>query len=149
MAKELTTTSEDIGIDISDMMMVLMMIMMMSLMTSIIPLATQSLQAQAYSGLTDNRNLNSNPITQWLNLVSGPPYTGWISASFFNDGWTKGGVHYDWSVFIGVNNPDELTEIASGESLEVDMTGAARRIEFVFYKCGTGEKASVRVIGKY
>lgn len=101
----------------------------------------QMLQAQAYVGLTDNRTLNATPTDKWLNFISDPPYTPWISASFFNDG--------PHSAFIGINNPDELTEVAVGEGIEVDMTGASRRIEFIFYKCNIGEKASVRVIGKY
>jgi hypothetical protein len=97
--------------------------------------------AQSYQGLTDSRTLNATPTLQWLNLISDPPYSPWISASFFNDGPN--------SVFIGINNPDELTEINKGGSLEVNMSGGQRRIEFVFYKCNPGQTASVRVVGKY
>ena len=35
------------------------------------------------------------------------------------------------------------------EEETVNLTGADRRIELVFYKSNPGEKASVRVIGKY
>ena len=102
---------------------------------------TQYLEAQAYVGLTDDRVLSATPTIQWLNLISDPPYHPWITAYFFNDG--------PRSVFIGINNPDELTQLADKEDKIVDMTGADRRIEFVFYKSNKGEKASVRAIGKY
>ncbi|MBA7701649.1 hypothetical protein ES703_110392 [subsurface metagenome] len=133
--------SMDLGIDISDLMMIMMMLMMVSLLTTVIPTATQALQVQAYTGLTDERVLEANRFLQWINLVTGPPYIPWVSASFHNDG--------PQSVFIAVNNPDEMLEVANGESHQVDMTGATRRIEFLFYKCNVGETASVRVIGKY
>lgn len=103
--------------------------------------AQQYYAAQAYVGLTDDRVLNATPTMQWLNLISDPPYNPWITAYFFNDG--------PHSVFIGINNPDELTQLASGEDKTIDMTGADRRIELVFYKSNIGERASVRVIGKY
>ena len=102
---------------------------------------TQYLEAQFYTGLTDDRTLNATPTMQWLNLISDPPYNPWISAYFFNDG--------PHSVFIGINSPDELTQLATGEDKTVDMTGADRRIELVFFKSNRGERASVRVVGKY
>lgn len=102
---------------------------------------TQYLEAQAYLGLTDDRTLNATPTMQWLNLISNPPYHPWITAYFFNDG--------PHSVFIGINNPNELIQLASGEDKAVDMTGADRRIELVFFKSNIGERASVRAIGKY
>ncbi|GAI95438.1 unnamed protein product [marine sediment metagenome] len=102
---------------------------------------TQYLEAQAYVGLIDDRTLNATPTMQWLNLISNPPYHPWITAYFFNDG--------PHSVFIAINNPNELTQLAMGEDKTVDMTGADRRIELVFFKSNRGERASVRVIGKY
>jgi len=142
MAKELVKQDDmDLGIDISDMMMIMMMIMMVSLLTTVIPAATQQLSAQAYIGLTDERTLEANRYLQWINLVSDPPYTPWISASFHNDG--------PQSVFMAVNNPDEMLEVANGEGHELSMAGAARRIEFLFYKCNIGETATARVIAKY
>jgi len=125
-----------------------MMVLMMSMMTALTEstakaaeTAAQALSVQSYTGLTDSRVLGANRTLQWINLVSDPPYTPWISATFSN-----GGPH---SVFIAVNNPDQLTEIDVGGSIEVDMTGASRRIEFVFYKCNIGETASVTAVGKY
>jgi len=149
MGKELTTVDEDIGIEISDLMLIVMVMVVASLMTNVVTPVAQQLQAQAYQGLTDSRVLIAKPQLQYVNLLSSPPYKPWITASFHNDGWTEGGVHYDWSVFIGINNPDELHELASGEDYMVNMTGSDRRIEFIFYKTNPGQKASVRAVGKY
>ena len=101
----------------------------------------QASALQVYTGLTDERVLNATPTLQWLNLISDPPYVGWITASFFNDGPN--------SVFIGINNPDELHELAVGEAYDVSMVGAQRRIEFLYYRSNPGEITSVRVVGKY
>lgn len=135
---------DDWDISFEPMMMMVFGVLILATIIPILPVV-QSVQqhyaAQAYTGLTDDRVLNATPTIQWINLISDPPYHPWISAYFFNDG--------PQSVFIGINNPDELTQLASGESKTVDMTGADRRIEFVFYKSNPGEKASVRVIGKY
>ncbi len=142
MTSDITKQDDmDLGIDMSDMMMMMMMIMMVSLLTTVVPAATQQLSAQAYTGLTDERTLEANRYLQWVNMISDPPYTPWISAALQNDG--------PQSVFIAINNPGEMLEIANGESQELSMAGAARRIEFLFYKCNIGETASVRVIGKY
>lgn len=152
MEKELTTVNDDIDIEMSDMMpvlMIAMMAMMVSFMTTVVTPLSQQLQAQAYTALTDSRVLIATPQLQYVNLLSGPPYKPWITASFHNDGWTQLGVDYDWSVFIGINNPDELHELRSGEDYVVNMTGSDRRIEFIFYKANPGEKASIRVVGKY
>lgn len=132
----------DMGIDMSDIMVMMMMIMMMALLPSLVgTTASTTLQAQAYVGLTDSRTLHATQVLQWINLISDPPYTAWITASFHNDGPD--------SAFVAVNNPDEFTEIANGEDITVSMAGADRRIEFVFYKSNLGERASVRVLGKY
>ena len=149
MGNELAMVDDDIDIEISDMTLIFMMVIVASLMTTVVSPLAQQLQAQSYQGLTDSRVLNATPTLQWINLISDPPYSPWITASFHNDGWTEQGVHYDWSVFIGINNPDELQELASGEDYSVNMAGGQRRIEIVFWKCNQGEKASVRVIGKY
>lgn len=102
--------------------------------------SAQMLQAQSYYGIIDPRTLNATGVLKWLSLVEDPPYTPWISVSFFNDGPDK--------VNIGINRPDG-SPIESGESLTVDLSGANRRIETIFYQCDTGETASVRAIGKY
>jgi len=134
----------DIGIDMSDMLVLMMVLIMASLLSSISGIAassTQQLQAQAYVGLTDSRTLHATQVLQWINLISDPPYTAWITASFHNNGPD--------SAFVSINNPDEFTEIANGEDIAVSMAGADRRIEFVFYKSNLGERASIRALGKY
>lgn len=145
MAKEVALYDEDdIGIEMSDVMMMLMVVMMMSVLPSIAAStarATQTLQAQAYVGLTDSRVLEANPSFQWINLISDPPYIPWISASFFNDG--------PHPVFIAINNPDDWLELNASDQRTVSMLGGDRRIEFIFYKCNLGEKATVRVDSKY
>lgn len=148
MAKDLVKQDDfDFGIDVSDMMMMIMMIVMVSVISSMTATTAQAaqtaqtLQAQSYTGLTDSRVLLARSTLQWINLVSDPPYTPWITAAFYNDGPD--------SVFIAINNPAELTEVGSGGSITVDMAGGDRRIEFVFYRRNAGETASVRVVGKY
>jgi len=146
MVKELTIHEEDIDIStiIQPLFMLVMLMAVSSMMVNITPMAASAQQyysAQSYIGLTDDRVLNSTSTLQWLNLITNPPYHPWITAYFFNDG--------PQSVFIGINNPDELYQLASGEDKAVNFTGANRRIELVFYKSNLGEKASVRVVGKY
>ncbi len=102
--------------------------------------SARMLQARAYCGMTDPRTLDATATLKWLSLVDGPPYIPWISASFFNDGPDR--------VYIGINRPDG-SPIESGESLTVDLSGADRRIEVIFYQCDPGKTASVRAIGKY
>lgn len=144
MAKDLVTHDDDLGIDFSDLMMVFMMIAMASLagaVGSITNTAARGLQAQSYTGLTDTRVLHATTQLQWLNLVSSPPYAPWVTASFHNDGPS--------TVLVAVNNPSELHELEVGEGLDVDMIGADRRIELVFYRAYPGAAAAVRTIGKY
>ena len=141
MGKEVEVYNDfDPGTLLMPLLMLVMVTAMAGMVTSITPLQ-QYVQSQAYTGLTDDRTLRATPIMQWLNLIDDPPYHPWITAYFFNDGPS--------SVLIGINNPDELTELASGEDKTVDMTGADRRIELVFYKCSVGTTASIRAIGKY
>lgn len=142
MAKDLVEHDEfDIGIEVSDMMMIFMMIMMASLMTNVVTPAAHQLSAASYTGLTNTLVLNATPTTQWVNLINDPPYSPLMAASFYNDGPN--------SVFIAINNPDEFLELNEGDSRIVSMTGGERRIEFIFYRCNFGEHASVRVDGKY
>lgn len=142
MAKELAKRDEfDIGIEVSDLMMVFMMVMMVSLMTTVVTPVAQQLRAASYVGLTNTLVLNATSTTKWVNLVNDPPYTPLITATFHNDGPN--------SVFIAINNPDEFLELNKDDSRVVTMSGGERRIEFIFYKCNPGEHATVRVDGKY
>ncbi len=149
MAKELTIQED---FDISTIVTPLFMLVMVMAVASITPVdakAQQYYTAQSYTGLTDKRVLDVIPTLQWINLISDPPFTPWMSASFFNDGDITTVPSGEASAFIAINNPDELHEIAKGETFDVNMVGAQRRIEFVFYKSNPGERASVRAVGKY
>lgn len=111
--------------------------------------AAQSYAAQVYVGSTDYRVLEADGQLRWLSLVDAPPYTPWIKASFFNDGDITTDPPGEVSVYIAINNPDAMVELKKGESQHADFSFAQRRIEIIFYKCNTGEKASVRTVGKY
>ncbi len=102
--------------------------------------SAQTPQAQSFIGLTDSKTLRATHLFQWINLINDPPYHPWVTAAFHNDG--------PQVALIGINNPDELAELAVGEDLAVDMTAGDRRIEFIYYKTASGI-AAVRVIGKY
>ena len=152
MAKDLTTYDDMIDTDewnmgLSGVSNSMMMLFMLVLVAAIVPTMqatqqiAQGIQAQTYVGLTDTKVLSATSQLQWLNLVSDPPYTPWVTASFFNDGPS--------SVFIAINNPDELLELKVGDQRDVNTVGATRRIEFVFYKAYPGLTAKVRVDGKY
>jgi hypothetical protein len=144
MGKELTTVDDDIDIEMSDIMpvlMVAMMAVMVSFMTTVVSPMAQQLQAASYVGLTNTFVLRATPTIQWINLVNDPPYTPLITATFYNDGPN--------SVFIAINNPDELLELNKDDSRIVSMSGGERRMEFIFYRCNPGERATVRVDGKY
>lgn len=141
MERDLVTVNDDIGIEVADMMLIFMMVVVASLMTSVVSPMAQQLQAQSFRGLTNTLELKATPDMQWVNLINDPPYAPLITASFFNNGPN--------SVFIAINNPDELIELNSGESRLISMAGGDRRIEFIFYRCNLGERATVRVDGKY
>lgn len=53
------------------------------------------------------------------------------------------------SVLIGINNPFPWMTIKSSETRTIDHTKAREKIERIFYKCASGETASVRVEGEY
>lgn len=130
----------------TSMMMVVTMIVFLPMILRSFGTGVAGARAQALQGHVDSRVLQATPTLQWLNLLSGPPYTPWITASFFNDGLLVGGVVVPNSAFVGINNPDELHELMYGEQLSVDMSGS-RGIELIYYRSDVG--ATIRVVGKY
>lgn len=134
------------AMSISMMLIVAVVFFLPRLLGSLGSLGISATQAQQLQGLIDSRVLNAVPILQWINLISDPPYTPWITASFHNDGLLVGGVVVPNSVFIGINNPDELHELMSGETYNIDLSGS-RGIELIYYRSPNG--ATVRVVGKY
>lgn len=145
MTKELTTRDEfDLGIDLSDMMMIIMMIVMMSVMASVASTVTtsaQTLQAQVYQGRTDTRELNASSELKWIDLIHDHPYTGWVWANLANKGPNP--------VKIAINYPDETFTIASKGNATVDRIGAIEKINIVFYQCDPGETAAVTAMAEY
>lgn len=142
--------------DFDDIVQLMMMAMMISMvMVTIIPSLTSAqftgsqASAQSYLGAVDVRTLHANPTVKFINLVGDPPYNAWIAADFQNKG---PGVAY-----IGINTPGPWIELAapdpsvvgSGGSGTVDLSGATKRIEVIFYKTNVGVVADIEVIGKY
>lgn len=138
---------DDIGIDLSDLMMLMMVIMLAAIMpalaasTATATLAAQSVQAQLYQGIPDHRTLHASNLLQWVDLIHGPPYTSWVFATFENQGPSD--------VEVAVNYPGEMFPIVSGGSAEVDCRGAERRMSLIFYRATPGLTATIVVHGEY
>lgn len=131
----------DIGIEMSDVMMMFMMVMMISLMTVVVPSLSQQAQAQAYRGETDVRTIKASSRLQWLDVRHSYPFTPWISAYFINDG--------PHEVWVAINYPDARFLIKPNETITVDRSGAQERISVIFYICDGAKTASVRITGEY
>jgi len=102
----------------------------------------KKLEKEEFEGKFDPRTLDATEILQWLDLTEGPPHRPWLSAYFINDGSD--------SVKIGINHPElERQEIKNGETLTISQKHAKERIRRLFYKCDSGETATVRVVGQW
>ena len=140
----------DMLIDDSDIQMIMMMVMMVVMMSMFMtPLLQQSqaqtaaLQAQAYSGQEDPRNIHATNRLSWINLVYDYPFTPWISAYFINEKDSPSAVE------IGINYPDDRFTIKPGETITVARSGAEERIKIIYFLCRPGLDADVRVTGVY
>jgi len=142
--------------DFDDIVQMTIMAMMISMIVvSILPTlsfaqASESqAAAQSYLGAVDARTLHANTTVKFINLVGDPPYNAWIAADFQNIGPDV--------AYIGINTPGpwialaapDPSVIGSGRSGTVDLSGATKRIEVIFYKANPGETADIDVIGKY
>ena len=122
-------------------------IMVVAILVIMIPRlpVTQAAQryfaSQRYSGQIDPRTLDATEELRWINLVDYPPYTPWISATFYNEGPDK--------VYIAVNRPDNWLGLDKRRSFIPNLAGGDTRIEIVYYKCEPGKTAEVTVEGKY
>jgi len=145
MTKEVAKRDEfDFGFELSDMMMIIMMVVMVSVLTQITPLAqaqTQALQAQAYGGNEDPRDIHATNLLSWINLVYAYPFQPWISAYIINDGPS--------AVEIGINYPDDRFTMNPKETITVTRTGAQERIKIIYFICRPGLVADLRVTGVY
>jgi len=101
----------------------------------------QAVRVQAYRGMADPREIEATDTLGWIDLISNPPYTPWISAYFINNGPD--------AVEIGINYPDNRFVMNPGETITVDRSWAQERIGVIFFICAKGERASIRVIGEY
>lgn len=143
MEKDVTIVEEDLdlGIELSDIMMLFMMAMMATVMPAV-SATSKALQAQAYTGLVDEKILYATSVVKYINLLNTPPYTPWISATIYNDS-------PDTAAYISVNSPDNWITIHPMSWQPVDMSGGTRRIEFIYYKTDPPGSATIRAVGKY
>jgi hypothetical protein len=142
MANEVTKV--DSPFNLQSMVIPMLMMMMFAVLAAVLP----TIQAQAaiatgqtYIGLEYNPVLYARPQLQWVNLVTNPPNTALVSASFFNDGPDP--------AYISINNPDTWLKLNKGESQDVTALGGQRRIEIIYYKTDPTQSATIRVNGKY
>lgn len=123
------------------MFMVAVLMFMFPVMVQAFERHSSYIQSQMYVGGVDSRMLDADGTLKYVNLTDTSPFMPWVSADFHNYGPDK--------VYIGINNPGSWLEKESGETLQVNMIGASRRIETIFYKCDVGCTARVRADGKY
>lgn len=99
------------------------------------------LEKAEFEGVVDPRTFAVTDEMKGIALIHDWPFTPWITASFFNDGPNR--------AYIALNYIFDWASLEKGESANMDFSRSDKRIQFVHYKCDAGEKASVRVIGKY
>ncbi|GAI68454.1 unnamed protein product [marine sediment metagenome] len=99
------------------------------------------LEKAEFEGVVDPRTFAVTDEMRGIALIHDWPFTPWITASFFNDGPNR--------AYIALNYIFDWASLEKGESANMDFSRSDRRIQFVHYKCDAGEKATVRVIGKY
>jgi len=102
--------------------------------------ALPAIRTQAYRGVTDPREVEATETLKWIDLVSNPPYTPWISAFLINDGPD--------AVAVGINYPDNRFMMNLGDTITVNRSWASERIAVIFFICPEG-RAKLRIIGEY
>jgi hypothetical protein len=149
MANDLVETDEldnedfDLGFNMDDIMPIFMMIMAMSMIGMMqSQQASQALSAQSFTGFVDEKTLYATPAVRYINLLNTPPYTPWISATFYN-------ISPDTAAYISINSPDNWVTIYPMSWQPIDMSGGTRRIEFIYYKTDPPGTATIRAVGKY
>lgn len=101
----------------------------------------KSLEREQFEGKVDVITLSATDEQDCFNLLDSWHYSPLITAFIINDGPN--------SVNIAINDPYPWLKIKINESRTLDHTRADQRIERIFYKCSSGETASVRVEGEY
>lgn len=103
---------------------------------------TKKLAKEEFQGQLDPRTLDTTDRLKWLDLLEEWPHKAWISGYFINDGPN--------TAEIAINRwPEKRHLIKINETLTINQEHADERIEKLFYKCDTGETASVRAVGQY
>lgn len=100
------------------------------------------LAAESFEGEEDPRN--SLPVTdevETIDLIHNFPHKPWVAASFMNYGPS--------TVLVSINVPTREIEVRVNEGIEIDRQHADKRIESIFYRCATGDTATMRIVGQY
>ena len=140
----------DMGIDFSDLMMIIMMVIMMSILPTItaataattaatqaIGVTAQQIQSQ---GRNDPRKVHATTKLQWIDLIHELPKTPWVHAYIVNDG--------PYAVEIGINYPNDRFFIYPGGQVTLDHSNKPEGIGIIYYICPMYD-AYVRIIGEY
>lgn len=98
----------------------------------------EHLASESFEGEEDPRNsLSVTGSVVLIDLIRKP----WIAASFTNYGPS--------TVYVAINIPTREIEVRVNESVEIDRQHAKKRIEYVFYRCATGDTATMRIVGQF
>lgn len=98
-------------------------------------------QSRMTLGILDPREgIDVSEQIQWIDLISGHPFTPWASMDVHNLG--------PGSIFIGINSPENMIEIAEDQTSNFDFIGALNRISVVFFQ-SEGQAANIDIIGRY
>ncbi|MDD5082740.1 MAG: hypothetical protein PHU08_05140 [Dehalococcoidales bacterium] len=103
--------------------------------------AAQYFQAQTYEGRPYAKVHNASETLSWRDLIHEWPYTPLMNVFLINDGPD--------AVEVAINYPNERYIIQPNETRTITRTGAEERIAVIFFICGRGETATVRVEGEY
>lgn len=134
----------DIGIEMSDLMMIMMMLIFASLLPAIATSTAQTAQvmtAMVYEGKRVEKTIVVTDQLCYVDFVTNPPYKPLVGVDVDNDG--PNGVW--WSV----NNPDDRYWINAGSSDGADRVMSIERISTLFFRCRGGETTVVRMSGEY
>jgi hypothetical protein len=101
----------------------------------------KSLEREHFQGKVDSRDLNCTEERQFVDLTMNWPEVPWATASFHNYGPN--------TAYIGINDTAMEHPLEIDEDFSVDLTKGDRRIDVIYYWCGKGETALLRVVGKY
>lgn len=94
-----------------------------------------------FQGIVDPRTINATDSVGFIDLIEVAPYTPWISASAHNYGLN--------TVYLSINNQFYWIPLRINEGHNFDFAKSDQRISEIYYKCDSGETATVQINGKY